>query len=258
MRRAIACRALLLPMAVAAQRDEPIGSDRPGIADGAEVVGMGVVQLETGVQRETRRAGEPPEHTVFYPTLLRLGLGQSWEARVESDLYASMRSSGVDGGRMQAVAPVSLGFKIQFLEADARRPSLGVIVRVSPPSGTKALRTRRTTGEARLVADWEFAPGWFFNPNVGVALDEDDDGKRFGATLLFATLSYKPVPSLELFVDGALQRPEARGAGSGVVFDAGLAFLLGRDVQVDLSAGARRAGGTPPRRFFAAGISVRF
>lgn len=236
--------------------DDYINSDRPGIADSSEVIGPRRFQIETGLTREIKRAGEDPERKIFVPTLLRLGINEQWEARLESDLYAWMREPG--GARTEAYAPLSIGFKYHFMEGDGARPSLGTIVRISPPSGSNTLRTRHTTAEVRLAADWELNPQWSLNPNVGLAIDEDDEGRRFTSRLFAMTLAYKPVRSLELFVDMAAQRPEAKGAGSATIYDAGLAYLFSRDMQVDLSVGRRGTGSTPPRSFLAAGLSVRF
>lgn len=242
--------------AYAQQDDDSIKSDRPGFADGSEVVGAGRIQLETGLQRDARRAGDDPERKVFLPTLIRFGIGERMEGRLESDLYAWVRQP--DGQRSEAYAPFAIGFKYHLLEAHGSRPSLGAIVRVSPPSGSNTLRTRHTTGDVRLAADWELSPQWSLNPNIGLAVDEDDQGERFGARLVAATLAYRPARRLELFADFAAQTPEAKGGRTAIVYDAGLAYLLGRNVQVDSSVGIRGAGATPPRSFVGAGVSVRF
>jgi outer membrane putative beta-barrel porin/alpha-amylase len=256
--RALVCAVLwgLSASAYAQKEDDEIKSDRPGIADGSEVVGARRFQIETGLTREVRRAGEDPERKLFAPTLLRLGITDKWEGRLESDLYAWMREAG--GARTQAYAPASIGFKYHFMESNGPRPSLGAIVRISPPSGSKTLQTRHTTGDVRLAADWELGEKWSLNPNVGFGIDEDDQGERFSTRLFAITVAYKPVRSVELFVDMGARKPEARGAGSAVIYDAGLAYLVSRDIQLDLSFGARGTGSTPPRSFIAGGISARF
>ena len=236
--------------------DDSIKSDRPGIADSSEVIGARRFQIETGVTREAHGRGEDPERKIFLPTLVRLGITDRFEVRFETDLYAWMR--GPDGEPSEAFAPASLGFKYQFMEAEGMRPSLGVIARASPPSGTRSLRSRHTTWDVRLAADWELGEQWSLNPNIGVGTDEDGEGERFTTRLFATTLAYRPVRTLELFLDAAAQRPEAPGGRSAVIYDAGLAYLLRRDVQVDFSVGVRGSGSTPPRSFVSAGLSVRF
>ena len=67
-----------------APADDAIEADRPGIADGSRVVRAGVAQLEIGMQRERRTDGSARSITLFAPTLIRLGLTHSVEARIES------------------------------------------------------------------------------------------------------------------------------------------------------------------------------
>src|ERR1700694_4827253 len=67
--------------------DDYINPDRPGIADGSNVVGPGRFQIETGFQQEFRRSSEGHSQTQFVPTLLRLGLNRDLELRVEGNTY---------------------------------------------------------------------------------------------------------------------------------------------------------------------------
>src|SRR6266852_6252827 len=57
-----------------------INPDRPGIADGSTVIGKGRFQIETGVQGEFRSDGRATDHTLFTPTLIRIGINDKWEA----------------------------------------------------------------------------------------------------------------------------------------------------------------------------------
>lgn len=248
------------PAAYGQQQNDSISSDRPGIADGSEVMDAGRVQLETGIQRDIYRAGDHPERKTFLPTLLRVGMAPKWEARFESDLNAWMRQPDPDGAaRMQAYAPFSLGLKHRLLgDAGPAQPSVGAILRISPASGSDRLRTRRTTGDFRIAADWELRPRWWLNPNFGWAIDEDGEGRRFGAALGAMTLSYKPAAPVEFFIDTGIQRPETKGGGSAAIYDAGFTTLISRDLQIDVSVGRRGTGSTPPRSFTAAGASIRF
>jgi Putative MetA-pathway of phenol degradation len=161
--------------------------------------------------------------------------------------------------RSEGIAPTSLGLKYHFIDsAGADRPSVGAIVRVFPPSGTGDFRAAHTTGDFRLAADWDFAPNWSLNPNVGVAFYEDDQKKTYTTGLFAGTLNYNPSKFLNLFVDTGVQYPEAQNGRASVIFDASIAYIVGKDVQVDISIGHGAAGLTPPHFFLAAGVSKRF
>lgn len=238
---------------VQADPKEPINPDRPGIADGSKVVGNGRLQFEIGVQKEFRVS----DQRVMAPLLVRAGIGQNWEFRLETNSYVSLYPR--DGLHEDGGAPVALGAKYQIAApTEGATPSLGVIARLMPPSGSGGFRSQRTSGDLRLAADWDFAQNWSLNPNIGVGIVEDGDGRTFFARSLAATVSYNPTASLSLFVDAGLQSPETRGGPAAVIVDAGVAWLITREVQLDFSAGKGVRGSTSPRRFVSAGISTRF
>ena len=250
--------AVLIPAAAAA--GDAINADRPGIADGSMVVGSGRFQIETGLQQEFRdRLGEKT-HTVFVPTLLRLGLSEAWEMRIESNAHTWARVTAADGTftKSSGDAPVSIGAKYHFQDADSTHPSLGVIARIFPRSGSGDYRTRHTTGDVRLVADWDFADDWSLNPNIGVARYEDGAGQVFSAGLFAATLSYNVSKTLNLFLDGAAQTLEKKNGKTMTMYDAGITYQMTPDTQLDFSVGIRGRGDTPANQFIGAGLSVRF
>lgn len=258
---AVAALALAGAVGAHAEVEDPINADRPGIADGSKVVGHGRLQVEAGFQQEFRRTARMSEHRAMAPLLVRAGIRPQWELRVETNSRVMQFSRDAAGAvvRAEGWAPVALGAKYQitgFTQATA--PSLGLIGRVVPASGSGSFRSRRTGGDLRLAADWDFAQGWSLNPNVGFARVEDEEGQAFFAGLLAATLGYNPTPSLNLFVDAGLQSRERRSGGGLVIVDAGVAYLITRDVQLDVSAGKGVRGNTTPRAFVSAGISARY
>lgn len=250
--------AVTIPGMVSA--DDAINADRPGIADGSAVVGKGRFQIETGLQQEFRdRAGEKTR-TVFIPTLLRLGLSDEWEMRIESNVHTWDRVTAADGAftKSSGDAPVSIGAKYRLRDADGTGPSSGIIARIFPRSGSGDHRTRYTTADVRLVADWDFAADWSLNPNIGLARYEDGAGQLFSTGLFAATLGYNMSKTLNVFLDGALQTPESKGGKTMTIYDGGVVYLMTPDVQLDFSVGIRGRGDTPPNHFIGAGISVRF
>ncbi|HKR62828.1 MAG TPA: transporter [Thermoanaerobaculia bacterium] len=125
----------------------------------------------------------------------------------------------------------ALGFKYKFRD----EPSLGVIASIG-----------RDSSNLRLAADYDLGERWSLNPNVGV--QHEDDVTSAVAAL---TVQYNVSEKSNVFVDSALQ-------ASTIVVDAGAAWILGRDTQLDVSAGWRVHGDGAPDHFWSAGISRRF
>jgi hypothetical protein len=237
-----------------------INPDRPGIADGSNVVGRGRFQAETGIQQEFRRDGESREHTLFAPTLLRFGIGSRWEARVEGNTFTSVRTFDptTETSRSSGFAPISIGVKYHIQDSDGvGHPSLGTIFRIFPESGSGDFHSNHVTADLRLAADWDFAPKLSLNPNVGIARYEDNQGQPFVAGLFALTLNYLPTKKFNPFIDMGLQAPEERDGKSSLIFDTGVAYIVGHNIQLDASIGEGAHGRTPPRPFLSAGFSIR-
>jgi len=239
---------------------ELINADRPGIADGSRVIQAGQLQIEIGAQLERRRDGGVRTTTTFVPLLIRFGVSDRIEARVESNSLTSNETSSPNSPtlRVTGYSPVSIGAKYQLHDSGGdHRRSFGVIARVFAASGSSNFRADRYSGDVRLAADWDFAPQLSLNPNVGIARQEDDQGRTFTAALGAMTLTYSPTDRISPFVDLGAQSPEARGEGAAIIVDAGLGYTISRDIQLDISAGSGVRGSTPARPFVAVGVSIR-
>ena len=217
------------------QEEQPIVADRPGFADGAATVGNAVFQLETGLTVDRQ-----DDETLTLPTLLRYGFGGRFELRIESEVAAF-----ADGEA--ELAPIAAGFKLRL--TDGALP-LALMAKVQPPSGEGSLRSDGFEGEARLVSDIDLGSGFTLTPNAGVELAEDRD-----ATALFAMTLEKEVGNALPFVDFETR---AGNGDTSLIADAGVAWIVGRDTQLDVSGGFDLAGDDYPEWFVAAGFSRRF
>jgi hypothetical protein len=258
------CCSTVLAQEKPAQPDEEIiNPDRPGIADGSTVVGKKRFQIETAVQKEFRSdsSSGSNEHRIFTPTLLRYGFNKQWEARVEGNGYTWARTfdpaTGID--KTDGFSPISVGFKYHFQDSKGiRHPSLGTILRVFVPSGSSSFGSHRFQGDARLVADVDISDSWSLNPNVGVGLYDNGSDGVFPTGIFAITLNYtNKSKTLNPFVDLGLQAPEEENGKTSVIVDTGIAYILNRNTQLDISVGTGIAGRTPPHPFWAVGISIR-
>ena len=172
MRSAFALALLFAAATLSGQ--EPINADRPGIADGSQSVGRGVFQAELGVERD--HFADADVHLLSTPLLLRYGLTAPLELRVEGNGYA--HATGPGGLSASGWTPLSLGLKVHFLD----KPSLGVIARYFPASGSGDFKSEHPSADLRLAGDVDLNEKWSLNPNVGVVTRDDGDG-RFTALL---------------------------------------------------------------------------
>src|ERR1051326_2205415 len=236
MRIAFALLVVLVAVPATAD-DQSINADRPGIADGSMTVGKGAFQIETGAERDDASH----ERDLSTPTLLRYGLANDFELRVESEGYQRILDDG------SGWAPVSIGFKSHFLEPDKakHRPSLGIIGRVFVPSGSGEFRSHHTTGDLRLAADLDLDDQWSVTPNAGVEFDD-----QHTAALAAMTIQYNITQRLNVFVDGGYQSKP-----SSLLLDAGAAWIINPRTQLDFSIGWGAHGGDTPNVFWSAGIS---
>ena len=226
-----------------AHAQEHIDADRPGIADTSTVIKPRAIQIETGVQWESR----PADRVWFLPTLFRIGLMDRLEARIESNTWTAESNRGQ---KDYGIAPISIGAEL------ALHSGYGVIARVFPAWGTGDFHASRVTGDLRLAMDFELPGSFSLNPNVGLASYETGD-RRFFTGLAALTLSYEPTPKVAWFVDSGLQTPEDENQNASVIVDGGAAIFLGSNVQLDISAGTGVRGNTPPRPFVSVGFALR-
>lgn len=246
--------------AVDSSQCDPIDADRPGIADGSHVIGGGWIQLETGYAQERHLDGDLRSRLSNEPTLLRIGLSEWVEARLESNSWNHERVSAPGGFSTtnSGFSPLFLGAKIVLFDPKQSGPlQVATIVRVAPPSGTDEFKSDRTTADIRLVADWQFTPTLSLNPNLGYGSYEGSDGSLFKTALGALTLSWQPTPRWNPFVDVAYDSREDAGGTWAMIADAGVAYILGCNLQLDVSAGQALHGVTAPKPFVAAGVSVR-
>ena len=213
------------------------------------MIAKGALQLETGVEWDKREN----EVTAFLPLLFRVGVSSWLEARVEGSPFGSDEA----GGHWQnGIGAWSVGAKAVFLHDKGRRPQAGVIGRVFPPSGTGPFASELTTGDVRLAADWDFAPHFSLNPNLGAGWYEGDSG-RYTAGLFALTLSYEQNARMSWFVDTGGQAPESEAGATAVTVDGGVAYVTRRNWQLDVSVGTRVHGDTPPQPFIGVGVAIR-
>lgn len=239
---AVAAFCALAAAGARAGDEDTVSSDRPSVAESAQVVGKGRFQLETGLQWERQRDADLHTRTLSTPTLLRFGLGASTELRIETEGRTVIHASEPGNGPLPTVAgyaDTELGIKWRLAAQQEQglggMPSLGVLLHAALPSGSRALRGHGLRPSLRVPAEWEMAGGYSLGLMPGLGVDSDDEGKRYAYGIIAAELDKEFNERMHGFVElAAPQIARASHGGTQVLVDAGLAWLVNKDCQLDV------------------------
>lgn len=246
--------------AAGAQAQDEIVSDRPDFVESSTVVGKGRFQFESGLLYERDRSGEGRESLLSTPTLLRLGLDDALELRVETE--GRMRRHVSEDGRRSTDAgygDTALGLSWHVLDGGAGRPSVGMLVSAEFDSGSRAFRGRGVRPALRVVGEWELPNGMGLGVMPGIAVERDDDhgGRRYGYGLLGVVLEKEFGERWGGFAEVALPHiARGRHGGTEASVDVGASYLLSKDVQLDAML-SRGLNSRTPDMAFTIGVSIR-
>ncbi|WP_426115997.1 transporter [Massilia sp. PWRC2] len=234
--------------AASAADDDTIVTDRPDFVESSAVVGKGRVQFETSVAAERTRRDGLDHRATSTPSLLRLGVSDSVELRIETEGRLHDWTRGAASDDTRGMADSSLGVKWHVRDggtggAEGSAPALGVLLHADLTSGARAVRAAGVRPSLRGVAEWELADEFSVGVMPGLASEVGDDGRRFTSGIAAVSVGKQWNERWRSFVELAAPRiAPARHGGSLLTFDIGGAWLLNKQCQIDagLSAGLNR------------------
>ena len=232
---AVCCAALLalaLPAAAAAQ-DDVISTDRPDFVESSNVVGKGRLQIETSLAFDSTREGAGRARATATPTLLRLGVADDVELRLETD--GRSRQWGGGGPVVRGMADLSAGVKWHLRDGDeAGRAALAVLAHLDLPTGARALRADGARPSLRVVAEWELPGDMSLGLMPGLASERNAVGRRFTSALVGVVVGKELTPAWRSFVELSAPRiARGRDGGTQLSLDLGAAYLVNRQCQID-------------------------
>ena len=243
-----------------ADDNDVISADRPNVANSSQVVGGGRVQLEIGANWDRERNDNLYVRTLSTPALLRIGMGDTTELRIETDGRSIEHERDRATGARTTHAdwsPASIGFKWHFADGEGMYPALGLIGSVILPTGSGTLRTRGLLPQVALPAEWDLPDGWSLAVTSGAGTDVDDQGARYRYGILAASLGKKLTEQADGFFEvAAPQIASAKHGGNQLQVDLGMSWRLNRDCQVDAMV-VRGLNKNTPDLSLAFGLSVR-
>lgn len=232
------CHAICAPAAWAADTEsDKIVTDRPDFVESSDVVGKGRFQVETSVALERNKNDGVRERSFSTPTLLRIGAGERWELRVETDGRQVSRTDDLDSGSHvteRGYADTSLGVKWHLADQADAMPSLGLLAHVDLDSGSAGFRGNGKRPSLRVSAEWDLPDEFALGVMPGLIRDQADDGRHFTAGIFGIVLGKEWTPRWRSFIEvAAPQIARARDGGNIVTFDVGAAYLLTERCQLD-------------------------
>ncbi len=250
------CGALAAPPALA-QPGDAVNSDRPDFVNSSDVVGKGVIQVEAGVGVERDRDAGTKERTTTTPLLLRVGVSDTLELRLETDGYTNHRTDGSAQARERGWADDSLGIKWHARDAQGNAPSLGFILEADFDSGSRAFRGNGVQPSLSMAAEWELPGDLSLGVMPGVTRARNDDGTHAVNGFFGIVLDRAWTDRFRTFAEFAAPRiARAKNGGSQAQVDVGAAWLLTRDCQFDVMV-SRGLNGRTPDHALTFGVSLR-
>jgi len=241
-------------------KDEPIAPDRPDFVESSEVIGKGRVQLETGLLGERARGEQGRERTLTTPTLLRIGVHEAVELRIESEGRTVRHLRDAASGERSTIAgyaDTSVGLNWHLADAQGKMPSLSVLADAGLPTGSKRLRGEGVRPMLRLVGEWELPGETQLGVMPGVAVEHEQDEGRYTYGLLGVALEKRFDERLRGFAELALpQIASSRHGGTQASVGVGAAWLVSNDCQIDTLFSRGLNHRTPYARF-TVGLSIR-
>lgn len=248
---------LLAILSPAQAADDTIATDRPDFVESSNVVGKDRFQVETSLLLERDRSAAGRERSFATPTLLRYGIGETFELRFETDGRIDA-SSTIGSARSSArgYGDASLGVKWHARDAAGALPSLGVLLHADLASGSRAFRGSGVRPSLRVVGEWELTNDMSLGVMPGIGIDRGDAG-RYRHGILGVVVGKAINPRLRGFVEVAMPHI-ARSAhgGTQATLDLGGAYLLSDTVQLDAMF-AHGLNSRTPDAAFTVGLSFK-
>jgi hypothetical protein len=248
-----------------AEDDDGIVTDRPDFVESSLTVGKGRVQIETSVLVESNKddSAAVKTHTLYTPTLLRVGFTDNWEARIETDGLVRQRTTDLatdSSTNDSGASDVELGLKWHVIDGKEGSPipSTALLLHVGLNTGSTAYRAANNVPSLRATMEWELPNDYGLGIMVGAARQKDANLVQYTEGILGIVFGKNWTPALRTFVEvaGTSLKSKTHG-GSEITWDVGINWVYTKYSQID-AALLKAANGYTPDLAFTVGFSTKF
>lgn len=250
----------LLAGGAAGAAEDGIVTDRPDFVESSLTVGKGRFQIETSANLERDDSGGVKTRVWTTPTLLRYGIGEQIELRLESDGYTNARTEDPATGTTteRGYQDLDVGLKWHMRDQAGALPSVGWLMHATLDTGSSAFRGEDVRPSLRAAIEWDLGSDLALGMMPGVIYDKDAAGQRYTAGILGIVLGYGITERTRVFAEVAGQQLASdRHGGNVITYDLGAAYLLTDYVQID-TAIAIGANDNTPDLAWTVGLSMKF
>ena len=249
----VMCLAFLLAAGAAAHADDAISPDRPDFTNGPDVMAKGRFQVETSGAWQRDKVDGQTTRLRATPTLLRLGLGNDLELRLDTSGWQHQSNPSATGR-----GDFGLGAKWQLQDGDESKPGLGLLLDVLTPSGSGVFKGHGLRPALSFLAQWQLSKGYSIGTMTGLLVERNDADQRYTGALASASLGIPLGEKLHAFAELAAQQiASSRNGGNVVTAGTGVAWQLTDDAQLD-TAVFRGVNRNTPDWAWTVGLSLRF
>ena len=232
-------------------------SDRPDFTEASSVVGLGVLQIESGYTYTFDNDGATHSIGHSYPeTLFRYGVLANWfEFRLGMS-YGEERANRI---RFAGAEDLYLGFKLGLTAQERWRPEMALVPQMTVPSGG------RDTSKGEVLPGLNWLYGWDLNDKISTAGSTQFNRAIDSATAQLYTewaQSWTVGYSLAERLGGYTEYFGIYPSGANSVrvqhyFNGGFTYSFTDDIQWDIRAG-KGLNSAADDYFLGTGLVLRF
>ena len=217
---------------ILAQFNPTIRSGRPGQSIGPFTVGQSVFQVQSGLDFNNIDDSNGTEiNTVVSNTVLRYGFAERWEVSGVLNWQNDDIESPFQNFSQSGISNTQLGFRYLLVQGSGSKPSVGIQYRMLLKAQGEAYQRQNLGSNITLATSSSLFGTLGLITNWGATWD-GNDGPVTGSYAI--NVGFDIVGNLGGFVENY---GSIRDGDLASHFDFGLAYLIGKDLQVDLYAG---------------------
>lgn len=232
---------------------ESLTTDRAEYTMTTDVVGTGVLQLETGFLRESI----PGASVVHAPVpLLRIGLTRRLELRSGGDgvLWQTPGSASAIG-HSSGLSDMGVELKWKLVDEHGYRPALALAPSVSTPVGRSGFTSGAYDPTLKLAWAKGLPKGFRSSGNFNVS-SFTEDASRFVQRAVSLCIEHNLPLGLVAYGENYNIWPRHRTAGRETMWNTGLFRGIGKNAQIDVEV-ARCFASAVPHWYVGAGFVIR-